>query len=482
MSKLLSSVLDKISEDNNSYRMELRDLNKTIDEKTTALVGDVVTLSNYTVDFSNAVTNAKEKLVNPISRIIESYVIKDLRSVETVNEQFVDKINDKIENSNINNDEDRENFIKNLNSLLNDKYLEIVKIKRIDFLNTNGINDDVENCIIDFTNYLKSVSTFDDSRLNELMNAYKFNLYSVISQALLNISNIYLDNFVNGISDALNVSLDTNDLNIEPSSNEGSFKPYIPEMNPVPEIEIPVVPEVPAFTEIEVPQTPQFNEPEINEKPVFIEPEVPEIPNLSELEIPKMVDVAEEKVIDMPLEQPAFEEVNMVPSMDIPEIAPIEITVDKKVEEPKKKYDVEEILKIAKSPIVTMPVEEKKTSNDYLSVSLINNKEEVDSFESDVDEKEIVEEMIKRLTKRLSIINERQEKYDEAKRKLEEDEAFVNDLIESSNNKRNELDKLENELDDKEKEIKERQKELDKKINDVMPFAKAIMKSNNEEA
>ena len=116
MSKLLSSVLDKISEDNNTYRMELRDLNKKIDEKTTALVGDVVTLSNYTVDFSNAVTNAKEKLVNPISRIIESYVIKDLRSVETVNEQFVDKINDKIENSNINNSEDRDNFIKNLNS------------------------------------------------------------------------------------------------------------------------------------------------------------------------------------------------------------------------------------------------------------------------------------------------------------------------------------------------------------------------------
>ena len=90
--------------------------------------------------------------------------------------------------------------------------------------------------------------------------------------------------------------------------------------------------------------------------------------------------------------------------------------------------------------------------------------------------------MIKRLTKRLSLINERQEKYYEEKRKLQEDESFVNDLIESSNRKRKELDDLEEELNNKEEEIKEKQKELDKKINDVMPFANAIMKTNDEEA
>ena len=33
MSKLLSSVLDKISENNNEYRTELRSLNNKIDEK-----------------------------------------------------------------------------------------------------------------------------------------------------------------------------------------------------------------------------------------------------------------------------------------------------------------------------------------------------------------------------------------------------------------------------------------------------------------
>ena len=82
MSKILNSVLEKVSENNNEYRTFLRDLNVKIDEKTTAFVGDVVTASGYTVDFSNAITLAKEKIVNPVSRTVESYVIKDLRSVE----------------------------------------------------------------------------------------------------------------------------------------------------------------------------------------------------------------------------------------------------------------------------------------------------------------------------------------------------------------------------------------------------------------
>ena len=63
------------------------------------------------------------------------------------------------------------------------------------------------------------------------------------------------------------------------------------------------------------------------------------------------------------------------------------------------------------------------------------------------------------------------------KEKLEEDESFVNDLIKSSNDKKEELDKFESELDAKEKELDERQKELDKKINDVMPFANAVLKT-----
>ena len=48
MSKLLSSVLDRISENNNEYRTILRNLNSSIDEKTTSLVADAVTMSSYT--------------------------------------------------------------------------------------------------------------------------------------------------------------------------------------------------------------------------------------------------------------------------------------------------------------------------------------------------------------------------------------------------------------------------------------------------
>lgn len=91
MSKLLNSVLDRISENNNEYRGILRNLNNAIEEYTTSLVGNIVATSSYSADFSDTLISSKEKLVNPITKQIESYSIKDLRSVETVNEQFVEK-------------------------------------------------------------------------------------------------------------------------------------------------------------------------------------------------------------------------------------------------------------------------------------------------------------------------------------------------------------------------------------------------------
>ena len=89
--------------------------------------------------------------------------------------------------------------------------------------------------------------------------------------------------------------------------------------------------------------------------------------------------------------------------------------------------------------------------------------------------------MIKRLTKRLEAINERQAAYDEEKSKIEDDEVFVNNLIENSNNKKLELDKFEEDLNNKEKEIKQKQEDLNKKLNDVLPFANAIMKEEKKE-
>lgn len=466
MSKILNSVLEKVSENNNEYRTFLRDLNVKIDEKTTAFVGDVVTASGYTVDFSNAITLAKEKIVNPVSRTVESYVIKDLRSVETVNEQFVEKINDKIENTSINSKEEKEAFNNNLNQLLNEKYLEIVKIKRVDFLNKDEKNDDIESCVKDFYDSINVNNTI--SNLEDTFNAFKKELYNVITNTLTKISDLYLNNFVSEVSGALNSSVDYNDK-LEESAEE--FKPFIPDINPVPEVLIPSIPEV----EVNSPIEPELNDVKTDDGLIIpvIEEESNEINNepLVENEIIMPV-INDEKQEDSTL-------------MNVEPISPIEFTEEQVNETSKeafkKPYDVEEILKIAKSPIVAVPeVKETVEKDDYVKVEPIINEKETDTMEAEYSERDIVEEMIRRLTKRLEEIDERRESYKEEKTKLEEDEAFVNDLIESSNAKREDLDKFEQELNDKEEELNNKQKELEKKINDVMPFANAVLNSEKE--
>lgn len=450
MSKLLNSVLDRVSENNNEYRSILRALNSTIDEVTTSLVGDVVTLSSYIADFSNTLSESKEKLVNPISRIIESYVIKDLRSVETVNEQFVEKINDKLENADIKSKEEKDSFANSLNNLLNDKYLEIVKIKRIDFFNPAGVNENIEETIDGFVSYLNGVATFNQESLNTLINDYKSKIYKQVKSALEKISNLYLNNFVSEVSSSLNAAIDYDNDSVKEEVKD-DFKPFIPDINPIPEA---VVPEAPVIPEI---------------------PEVPVIPEVKEQSdnIPEINTKDEEKKDDnFSLDIPTIPEVT-----DVKPVTPVEI----KEEPSKRPYDVEEILKIAKSPIVSMPEMKKEepisTKDEYVPVSPITEEKETETMESEFNEKEIVEEMIRRLTNRLNDINERTSKYESEKEKLEEDESFVNDLIKSSNDKKEELDKFESELDAKEKELDERQKELDKKINDVMPFANAVLKT-----
>lgn len=450
MSKLLNSVLDRVSENNNEYRSILRALNSTIDEVTTSLVGDVVTLSSYTADFSNTLSESKEKLVNPISRIIESYVIKDLRSVETVNEQFVEKINDKLENADIKSKEEKDSFANSLNNLLNDKYLEIVKIKRIDFFNPAGVNENIEEAIDGFVSYLNGVATFNQESLNTLINDYKSKIYGQVKSALEKISNLYLNNFVSEVSSSLNAAIDYDNDSVKEEVKD-DFKPFIPDINPIPEA---VVPDAPVIPEI---------------------PEVPVMPEVKEQSdnIPEINTKDEEKKDDnFSLDIPTIPEVT-----DVKPVTPVEI----KEEPSKRPYDVEEILKIAKSPIVSMPEMKKEepisTKDEYVPVSPITEEKETETMESEFNEKEIVEEMIRRLTNRLNDINERTSKYESEKEKLEEDESFVNDLIKSSNDKKEELDKFESELDAKEKELDERQKELDKKINDVMPFANAVLKT-----
>lgn len=470
MSKLLDNVLSKVSENNNEYRLELRSLNNLIDEKATALIGDVVTLSNYTVDFSNALSTAKEKLIAPILRVIESYVIKDLRSVESVNEQFVEKINDRIENSNITTKDDRDKFISNLNVLLNNKYLQIVEIKRINFLNENGTNAEVDKIIDDFINILESDKNYETGNLHSIFETFKNEIYKLITNSLSKISNIYLNNFVREVSEALENIMDDYDIAKENDSN--LYSNDISDFNTDSKVNIPIESSRDyANQEASYDTHAAKNPEEFDAAPFESTFDIPQIPNIPEVpqtpEIPAVAD-------NNPVEE--------VKPMDIKPIAPIEIIEEtqKKEDKIKHPYDVEEILKIAKSPVVTMNDNESISNNSYVSVKPINKQIDTPSLDDDFNEREVVEEMIKRLTRRLELIDERQAKLDEEKLKLEADEKFVNDLIKNSSDKKLELDELEESLNEKEKELESKKEELDKKIKNVLPFANAVLNGEEE--
>lgn len=424
MSKLLNSTLEKVSENNNDYRKDLRALNNQIDERTTALIGEVVTLSNYTLDFTNAINISKENLVNPILRVIESYAIKDLRSVEEINEKFIEKINDKIENTEINSDSAKEQFISTIDSLLNSKYLEIININRVTFIDENG-NSDIERILNDFVSYLLANGKYDELSLNSLMNTYRNDIYSMISKTLSGINKLYQDNFIGEVKSDLRVALKDEDVLV---NSEDEFKPYIPDINPIPTINIP---EVPKFDE-----TPILN----NVEPVFDSSKFNEYGSETKEEEP--IAVEEEK----PKEEKQYTY--------------------------QKPYDVEEILKIAKSPVVS-------NENTYVKPEVKEEKQE-ETVEIEYNERELVEEMIRRFTKRLELIDERQEKYDQDNESVSHDEAFVNDLIDSAKKKKEELDSFEKELDEKERELNEKEIDLEKKINNVLPFAKAVMENDKE--
>lgn len=438
MSKLLNSTLERISENNNDYRKSLRKLNNLVDEKTTALVGDIVTNSNYTTDFSSTITISKEKLVSPILRVIESYVIRDLRSVETVNEQFIEKINDKIENTSINSKEDKEKFISNLNAMLNEKYLQIVNIKRTSFTKENG-NEDIEAAINDFVNYLTSNNNYDENSLTELINKYRNDMYNLINNTLSDISVLYLNNFVNEVNNDLRSIVDYDDNDVV-NNNFDNFKPFIPDINPVTPIEVPYMPNI-SF------------EPELTTVPEVVGNYLPEQPEF------------ESEISDIATTQE--------PILDV--VTPLENNVTDNVA--KKKYDIEEILKIAKSPVAAI---DNNYEEKVIAPVLTESVKEPETLEIEFNEREIVEEMIRRFTKRLEEIDHRQEKYDEDNKLLEEDEAFVNDLINSAEEKKSELDSFEDELNAKEEELNRKEEELEKKINNVLPFANAVLENEKE--
>lgn len=451
MNKRLDGVLDRVSENNNEYRSILRNLNNKIDEKATSIIGDIVTLSNYSLDFSNAINKVKEKLVKPISRIVENYAIKDLRSVESVNEQFVEKINDKIENSKIDSAKEKEKFIENLNNLLNNKYLQIVKIKRTDFFDGEKKNSEIENIITEFINFIKENGLFDEIRLYNIFNEFVSEIYKEIELSLSDISNLYLDNFVNAVKESLlsSLNLDENSA-LDNNDDNNIMDTYMPEINPVDNVDIPI--------------GNLDNNIEVNSG-LGIDLESKSLAEFDISNIPTIPD-------DIPLNNNIDSE---VVKMDIPKVEAVEVKEDVIDEKPKYSYDVEEILKIAKSPVASISKQEEtintqttQESNHILATSNID-----DHF----NERQLVEEMIRRLSSRLDEIDKRQMKLDDDDLKIKSDENFVNELINNAKNKKEELDDFEKSLDEKEKELNEKEKELNEKIQNIMPFANAVLKT-----
>ncbi len=439
MSKLFNNVLDRISENNNDYRKELRDLNASIDERTTNFISQIVTDSNYTIDFSSTISSAKTNLVSPICEEVETYVIKDLRSVESVNEQFFEKINDKIEASNIESEDDKKSFINSLDTLLNDKYLEIVKIKRSPFINEDGNNEVIESAVDTFINDLDG--DIKDVSYDAIV-SYKNDIYELIKNALQKISDLYQNNFVSEISSALSNAVD-----------------YVGEEPKEEQVEEKVDEEIPKVTSLDINE---LSTPTLEEIDAEVENEE------------ETIKQAEEDVINVNKPLVLIDE-DRLPKLK--EFVPPVLPSVRKKEEKKdvvvpETYDIDKILEIAKTPVIT----EKK--DDYKEISPIRVEE--DNYISPVDEKQVVEEMIKRLVSRLNEINKREATYDEEEEQIKEDEAFVNDLIESATKKKQELDDFEKELDEKEAEINSKQAELDKKINNIMPFANAVLENEKE--
>ena len=318
------------------------------------------------------------------------------------------------------------------------------------YIKEDGTNSDVESSITEFINTVAG-NNVENTKKEELVNSYKNDLYGVIKSSLNKISNLYLNNFVDGVSSSLNQAIDYDDRKEEVKEKE-EYKPFIPNIAPfnqVSDSNIEKEVKAPAIDEIKkVEETIQNVQ-----KPLII---------INEDTLPKLAE--------------------FVPPV-LPSIKKKEEAKEKKEEtvSAKKSYDVEEILKIAKSPVVadipTLKEEKKEETQTYDSVKPISIENDV---KDDVtfDEKQIVEEMIRRLSSRLKEIDSRETKCKEEEEAVSEDEAFVNDLIDSADKKKVELDEFEKSLDDKEAELKEKEKELKSKIDSIMPFANAVLEND----
>ena len=414
MNDILQGLQEKISESNNQYRDILQKTKNSVENRTTVLVGGLVTLSNYESDFNDLTIKTKEMVSDKINKVIESYFVKDLRNVDDVNEQFIKKINDKLNKVELDTEDERQKFIDSLKKLLFEKYLGIVNIKRIPFFQENDDNKDIEDIVNMYTNSLEETNLYNEEKLAALFFEYKEDIYKAIKSDLEDLNKLFINNFIT-------------------------------------EIEVALSDDTPAKQDIEI----------SNKMPEEVQPDLYE--ELPTFEEPKIEEIPESITYDTP--EPFFEE-KVEPIVKPPIIEEIEKPVIEEIEKPSYKSNV----KIDDIFELTKP----KEINNSISVprSEISNKEDISA-----DEDELVGAMIDRLTARLDKVNEKEKEVEEERQRIGEDEKFLEELAESTDKKALALDEKEKFLREKDIELKEKEKVLNEKLNTVLPFANAVLKS-----
>lgn len=409
MNDILQNLQEKISESNNQYRDILQRTKNSIENRTTVLVGGLVTLSNYESDFNDLTIKSKEMLSDKIFKVIEAYCVKDLRNVDNVNEQFIKKINDKLNKVELDTDDERQKFVDSLKKLLFEKYLDIVNIKRIPFFQENDDNKDIEDIVNMYTNSLEETNLYNDEKLAALFFEYKEDIYKAIKSDIEDLNKLFINNFITEIEVALS---DNNTIKQETEISNKTFD----------EVQQDFYEEMPKIDEIP--------------EPIIYKPEE---------------SFFEEKVEPV-IEQPIIEEIKQ--------------PVIEEIEKPAYKSNV----KIDDIFELTKPKEVSNTIS--IPRSEISIKEE-----TSVDEDELVGAMIDRLTSRLEKVNQKEKEVEEERKRIKEDEKFLEELSDSTDKKAVSLDEKEQFLREKDIELKEKEKVLNEKLNAVLPFANAVLKS-----
>lgn len=455
MNNILIKSRERISENNNSYIQILNNLSVELEEKISMVLGTLVTHTNQSADLSMLGDGSKVKLLIPLNKIIESYTIKDLRVVEDVNEQFLKKISDKVDSTNIVDSDSKQKFTESLINLLEEKYLEIIKIKRLPFFSDNNKNIELESCLEEYKNYLLSLNIFDANAVETNLLNFNNDIIILINATFNEVNNLYLNNFINEIYVIINEEVNKSGIidNAPINNMETHFENDLENQT-------------------------------INEN--------------IQVETPVMQNTDMNQVNNMDMNQVSNMDINQVNNMDIntyenitpPIVNPVTMppaervlkdAEEQPVEMPSKvtSSNVDQIFELTKPQYNVSSPDVKMTpvfKDDYVS-KVIKAEPET---KIELNEKELVSEMIRRLSLKLEELEEKDIKCNIEETQLEEDEKYLEELIKNTQEKEKNYLNFKKELEDKQKDLIETEKQLKVKLDSLMPFANAVLKSEKE--